>query len=353
MGPVTPPARKRKDVVHQARPGDRWCSRTREEARRNRKGCLFGDTFIPFAAPKKDLFFEHIKPLYDPDCVSKYIECAKSGQITKPTGSTEETMQQPSIIEHTLVSLLDHNLSEYCNKVSRSLATSQKAAIDWIWRTTKFRTENEVVVHRIWKARALLFGQLEDHARNNPQDSPCNLKFTPEIVHLISGFVPQAGTPHARAVTARIGTEAHVGTANEAASTPLSKKPSASRGEIVPLADNYSNTGANICSDTLMDSRPANASTAAQESLMINKAAEMQQLSIPSIFSKPPTTQFYRHWTVEDKAPKGVTEPYRREIPDTPRPRIIKFLTSPRTVWRLPRLESQVERRSPWSSKEP
>jgi hypothetical protein len=294
MGPVTPPAKKRKDVVHKAKPGIRWCSRDREEAQRNRKGCLFGDNFIPFIAPGKDLFLEHIKPMHDPNSISKYIESAKWGLFAKPTGLTEEAMQQPRIIETSLASLLDHNLSEYCNKVARSLATSQKAAIDWIWRTTKFRTENEAVVHRTWKARALLFGQLEDHARHNPPDSPCNLEFTPEIVHLISGYVPRAATPHVQVSTTSKEEKA-------TASIALPGKGSARMEDQIPLVDDSSGVATDLWSNSPIHFRPTNASKVSQESSAVDKTAEPQRSPNSLIFSKPPRTQFYRQWTVNDK----------------------------------------------------
>jgi hypothetical protein len=216
QGPFTPPNRKRRDVLLNAKAGTRWCSQDREEAQQNRKGCLFGDHFVPFTAPGKDLFLEYIGPLADSERVAQYVESAKWSSYTRQPKLHEPDAEQARIIKPTLVSLLDHNLSEYCTKVARSLAKSHDATISWIWRATKFKTNDKAVVHRTWKARALLFQQLEHHARHTPS-SPCILEFTPEIIHLITGLVPSTALPHARSSVVSDGRDSSFASAGESA----------------------------------------------------------------------------------------------------------------------------------------
>jgi hypothetical protein len=223
QGPFTPPNRKRRDVLLNAKPGTRWCSQGREEAQQNRKGCLFGDQFVPFTAPGKDLFLEHVGPLADSDRIAQYVDSVKWGSFVTPSKPLENAIEQDRIITPSLTSLLDHNLSEYCSKVARSLAKSQRVAISWIWRSTKFKTNNEAVVHRTWKARALLFRQLEDHARKAPS-TPCTLKFTTEIVELISGFLPSTALPHAQPPAPSDEEESQLSKASESAYMDHSRK---------------------------------------------------------------------------------------------------------------------------------
>jgi hypothetical protein len=293
-GPHVLPNTKRRDVLPTAQRGERWCSQDRVEAQQNRKGCLFGDVLIPHTAPRKDLFLEYLKPLVEAERITEYTESAEWATLDKklnlqqaPAGEVGEA----KLVEPKLISMLDHNLSEYCNEVARSWATSHKAAITWIWRSTALRTDNEWAVHKTWKARALLFKQLEQHALYATPDMPFNLTFTPEIITLLSGLkAPLTVEPRAQSSSSKEISSTSFGNMK---SRPLITLKSTADTVLPPLDDNFFHSPMGVwheelipkseksfsASETPTSHRSAKSSTLPSDSYTPSETAKLRTLA--------------------------------------------------------------------------
>lgn len=145
-------------------------SKTRSLAHENRKGCLIKGTLTPGHLPETDLFLQALGRASTVEKIEIYVEAAR----TSPPPSDERYDYRTSLLLTAI-----GTLKRYCREISASYDKQQPDLISTIWKSTVPRNASAWVVHRMWRARALLFSQVER--------GESDLNFTPEIMNLIRG----------------------------------------------------------------------------------------------------------------------------------------------------------------------